>query len=179
MSRIGLKPIDLPKGVEIKINEDNTVEVKGPKGTLSEKISPDMKVVIEDGVLRVERPSEMKRHKALHGLSRTLIYNMIIGVTEGYEKSLDIEGTGYRAAKNGKVLALSLGFSHPLELTDPEGITVEVPAQNKIIVKGINKQQVGNYAAKIRSYREPEPYKGKGIRYTGEHVRRKVGKTGK
>lgn len=179
MSRIGLKPIDLPKGVEIKINEDNTVEVKGPKGTLSEKISPDMKVVIEDGVLRVERPSEMKRHKALHGLSRTLINNMIVGVTEGYEKSLDIEGTGYRAAKNGKVLALSLGFSHPLELTDPEGITVEVPAQNKIIVKGINKQQVGNYAAKIRSYREPEPYKGKGIRYTGEHVRRKVGKTGK
>lgn len=179
MSRIGLKPIDLPKGVEIKINEDNTVEVKGPKGTLSEKISPDMKVVIEDGVLRVERPSEMKRHKALHGLSRTLIYNMIVGVTEGYEKSLDIEGTGYRAAKNGKVLALSLGFSHPLELTDPEGITVEVPAQNKIIVRGINKQQVGNYAAKIRSYREPEPYKGKGIRYTGEHVRRKVGKTGK
>lgn len=179
MSRIGLKPIDLPKGVEIKINEDNTVEVKGPKGTLSEKISPDMKVVIEDGVLRVERPSEMKRHKALHGLSRTLIYNMIVGVTEGYEKSLDIEGTGYRAAKNGKVLALSLGFSHPLELTDPEGITVEVPAQNKIIVRGINKQLVGNYAAKIRSYREPEPYKGKGIRYTGEHVRRKVGKTGK
>ncbi len=179
MSRIGLKPIDLPKGVEIKINEDNTVEVKGPKGTLSEKISPDMKVVIEDGVLRVERPSEMKRHKALHGLSRTLIHNMIVGVTEGYEKSLDIEGTGYRAAKNGKVLALSLGFSHPLELTDPEGITVEVPAQNKIIVKGISKQQVGNYAAKIRSYREPEPYKGKGIRYTGEHVRRKVGKTGK
>ena len=179
MSRIGLKPIDLPKGVEIKINEDNTVEVKGPKGTLSEKISPDMKVVIEDGVLRVERPSEMKRHKALHGLSRTLINNMIVGVTEGYEKSLDIEGTGYRAAKNGKVLALSLGFSHPLELTDPEGITVEVPAQNKIIVKGISKQLVGNYAAKIRSYREPEPYKGKGIRYTGEHVRRKVGKTGK
>lgn len=179
MSRIGLKPIDLPKGVEIKINEDNTVEVKGLKGTLSEKISPDMKVVIEDGVLRVERPSEMKRHKALHGLSRTLIYNMIVGVTEGYEKSLDIEGTGYRAAKNGKVLALSLGFSHPLELTDPEGITVEVPAQNKIIVRGINKQQVGNYAAKIRSFREPEPYKGKGIRYTGEHVRRKVGKTGK
>ncbi len=179
MSRIGLKPIDLPKGVEIKINEDNTVEVKGPKGTLSEKISPDMKVVIEDGVLRVERPSEMKRHKALHGLSRTLIHNMIVGVTEGYEKSLDIEGTGYRAAKNGKVLALSLGFSHPLELTDPEGITVEVPAQNKIIVKGISKQLVGNYAAKIRSYREPEPYKGKGIRYTGEHVRRKVGKTGK
>lgn len=179
MSRIGLKPIDLPKGVEVKVSPENVVEVKGPKGTLTQEISKDMKVTIEDGVLKVARPSENKRHKALHGLSRTLINNMIIGVTDGYEKTLEIEGTGYRAAKNGKVLNLSLGFSHPLDLTDPEGITVEVPAQNKIIVKGIDKQQVGFHAAKIRSYREPEPYKGKGVRYQGEYVRRKVGKTGK
>lgn len=179
MSRIGLKPIDIPAGIEIKINEENLVEVKGPKGQLSEQISPEMEIKIEDGVLTVARPTENKRHRSLHGLSRTLISNMIVGVTEGYSKTLEIEGTGYRAAKQGAKLVLTLGYSHPLELEDPAGILVEVPAPNRIVVSGINKQQVGNYAANIRDYRKPEPYKGKGIRYAGEIVRRKVGKTGK
>ncbi|NLY45224.1 MAG: 50S ribosomal protein L6 [Tissierella sp.] len=179
MSRIGLKPINIPSGVEIKISENNVVEVKGPKGLLSESISPDMEIKIDDGVLTVERPTENKRHRSLHGLSRTLIANMIEGVTEGYTKTLEIEGTGYRAAKQGKKLVLNLGFSHPIELEDPNGIEVEVPAANKIIVKGSNKQQVGNYAAVIRAFRKPEPYKGKGVRYSDEVVRRKVGKTGK
>lgn len=179
MSRIGLKPINLPAGVEIKVNDNNLVEVKGPKGQLSEQINPDMKIEIEDGVLTVARPTENKKHKSLHGLSRTLIFNMIEGVTNGYSKTLEIEGTGYRAAKQGKKLVLNLGYSHPLELEDPAGIEVEVPAPNRIIVKGINKQQVGSYAAKIRDFRKPEPYKGKGIKYAGEIIRRKVGKTGK
>lgn len=179
MSRIGLKPINIPSGVEIKINDNNLVEVKGPKGQLSENISPEMEIKIEDGVLTIARPTENKKHKSLHGLSRTLISNMIVGVTEGYSKTLEIEGTGYRAAKQGKKLVLTLGYSHPVELEDPQGIEVEVPAANKIIVKGINKQQVGNYAANIRAYRKPEPYKGKGIKYAGEIIRRKVGKTGK
>lgn len=179
MSRIGLKPINLPNGVEIKIDEKNFVEVKGPKGQLSEQISPDMEIKIEDGVLNVARPSENKKHKSLHGLSRTLISNMVVGVTEGYTKTLDIVGTGYRAAKNGNKLVLTLGYSHPIELEDPAGLEVEVPAPNKIIVKGINKQLVGNYAAKIRDFRKPEPYKGKGIKYSDEVIRRKVGKTGK
>jgi large subunit ribosomal protein L6 len=179
MSRIGLKPINLTSGVEIKINDENFVEVKGPKGQLSEQVSPEMAITIEDGVLNVSRPSETKKHKSLHGLTRTLISNMIVGVTEGYSKTLDIVGTGYRAAKNGNKLVLTLGYSHPIELEDPNGIEVEVPAQNKIIVKGINKQQVGNYAAKIRDYRKPEPYKGKGVKYSDEVIRRKVGKTGK
>lgn len=179
MSRIGLKPINIPAGVEIKVSEDNLIEVKGPKGLLSERMSPDMIIELEDGVLTVARPTENKRHKSLHGLTRTLISNMIVGVTEGYTKSLEIIGTGYRAQKQGNKLMLTLGYSHPLELEDPEGIDVEVPAANKIIVKGINKQQVGNYAAVIREYRKPEPYKGKGVRYEGENVRRKVGKTGK
>ena len=179
MSRIGLKPINVPSGVEIKISEKNVVEVKGPKGLLSEKISPDMEIKVEDGVLTVVRPTESKRHRSLHGLSRSLIANMIEGVTNGYSKSLEIEGTGYRAQKQGKKLILNLGFSNPIELEDPEGIEVEVPAANKIIVKGINKQQVGNYSAVIRGFRRPEPYKGKGVRYSDEVVRRKVGKTGK
>jgi len=179
MSRIGLKPINLPSGVEIKINDDNFVEVKGPKGQLSQQISSDMEIKIEDGVLTVARPTENKKHKSLHGLSRTLISNMITGVTEGYSKTLDIVGTGYRAAKQGNKLVLTLGFSHPVEMEDPAGIEVEVPAQNKIIVKGIDKQLVGNYAAKIRDWRKPEPYKGKGVKYSDEVVRRKVGKTGK
>ena len=179
MSRIGLKPIELPKGVEVKINDGNLVEVKGPKGQLSQQISPDMAITIEDGVLNIARPSETKKHKSLHGLSRTLIWNMVGGVTEGYSKTLDIVGTGYRAAKQGNKLVLTLGYSHPIELEDPEGLEVEVPAANKIIVKGINKQLVGNYASKIRDYRRPEPYKGKGIKYTDEIIRRKVGKTGK
>ena len=179
MSRIGLKPIEIPSGVEVKVNEDNLVEVKGPKGQLSQNIDKDMEIKIEDGVVTVARPSELKKYKSLHGLSRSLINNMIVGVTEGYEKTLEIIGTGYRAAKQGNKLVLTLGLSHPLELVDPKGIEVEVPSANKIIIKGIDKQQVGNYASKIRDYRKPEPYKGKGIKYDDEIIRRKVGKTGK
>lgn len=179
MSRIGNKEIIVPSGVTIEIDENNLVSVKGPKGTLSEQISKDMKIEQEDGKLTVKRPSEHKTHRSLHGLSRTLINNMIVGVTEGYSKKLEIVGVGYRAAKQGKKLVLSLGFSHPVEMEDPEGIEVEVPTQTEIIVKGINKQQVGNYASKIRDWRKPEPYKGKGIKYSGEHIRRKEGKTGK
>ena len=179
MSRIGNKEIIVPSGVTIEIDENNLVSVKGPKGTLSEQISKDMKIEQEDGKLTVKRPSEHKTHRSLHELSRTLINNMIVGVTEGYSKKLEIVGVGYRAAKQGKKLVLSLGFSHPVEMEDPEGIEVEVPTQTEIIVKGINKQQVGNYASKIRDWRKPEPYKGKGIKYSGEHIRRKEGKTGK
>lgn len=179
MSRIGLNPISIPSGVEINIDEKNLVTVKGPKGELCEQIAPEMEIKIEDGILTVARPTENKRHRSLHGLSRTLIANMIEGVTNGYEKKLEIEGTGYRATKQGKKLVLGLGYSHPVELEDPEGIEVEVTATNRLTVKGINKQQVGNYAAVIREYRKPEPYKGKGIKYEGEQIRRKVGKTGK
>lgn len=179
MSRIGLQPISIPSGVEVKVKENNLVEVKGPKGTLEQEISSDMELKIEDGQITVARPTETKRHKSLHGLSRSLIANMIEGVTQGYTKSLEIIGTGYRAQKEGKKLVLGLGYSHPIELEDPEGIEVEVPANNKIIVKGIDKQKVGNYAAVIREFRKPEPYKGKGVRYSDEYVRRKVGKTGK
>ena len=171
MSRIGLKPVTVPAGVEVKVDEKNIVTVKGPKGQFTQAIDPSMKIEINDGILTVTRPTENKKHKSLHGLSRTLINNMIIGVTEGYEKKMEIVGVGYRAAKQGKKLVLNLGFSHPVEM--------EVPTQLEIVVRGINKQLVGNYAAKIRAWREPEPYKGKGIRYAGEHVRRKEGKTGK
>ena len=179
MSRIGLKPITIPSGVEVKLLDNNVVEVKGPKGTLTQQINPDMKIQIEDGEITVTRPSDLKRHRSLHGLSRTLIANMIEGVTEGYSKTIEIQGTGYRAQKQGKKLILNLGFSHPIELEDPEGIEVEVPSANTIVVKGTDKQQVGNYAAVIRGFRKPEPYKGKGVRYADEVVRRKVGKTGK
>ncbi|NLW22807.1 MAG: 50S ribosomal protein L6 [Tissierellia bacterium] len=178
MSRIGLKPIDIPSGVEIKIDDKNFVEIKGPKGAIGQQLSPEMEIKIEENQILVNRPSENKRHKSLHGLTRTLIANMIEGVTKGYEKKLEIHGTGYRAQKQGKKLILNLGFSHPIELEDPEGIEVEVPAANQIIVKGIDKQKVGNYAAVIRDFRKPEPYKGKGIRYADEVIRRKVGKTG-
>lgn len=179
MSRIGLKPIEIPAGVTVTVSDDNTVTVKGPKGEISEKLDRAMEVSIEDGTLAVKRPTEQKRHKALHGLSRTLIANMIEGVTEGYEKQLEIIGTGYRAAKSGKKLTLNLGYSHPIEMEDPAGIEVEVPGPNQLIVRGIDKQQVGNYAAVLRDLRRPEPYKGKGVRYKDEQVRRKVGKTGK
>lgn len=179
MSRIGLKPINIPAGVKVDIREANFVEVTGPKGTLSQQLSSEMKIKMEDGVITIERPSEQKKHKSLHGLTRTLLNNMIEGVTNGFKKTLLIEGTGYRAAKSGKKLTLNLGYSHPIEVEDPEGITVEVPEANKIIVNGIDKQKVGNFAANIRGYRGPEPYKGKGIRYEGEYIRRKVGKTGK
>ena len=179
MSRIGLKPVTVPAGVEVKIDEKNVVTVKGPKGQLTQAIDPSMKIEINEGILTVSRPTENKKHKSLHGLSRTLINNMIIGVTDGYEKKMEIVGVGYRAAKQGKKLVLNLGFSHPVEMEDPEGVETEDPTQLEIVVRGINKQLVGNYAAKIRAWREPEPYKGKGIRYAGEHVRRKEGKTGK
>ena len=179
MSRIGKLPIEIPAGVDVKVSDDNVVEVKGNLGTLSQQIDKDLLVKVEDGQIIVERPSDSKEHRSIHGLYRTLINNMVEGVTKGYQKELEIIGTGYRAAKTGKTLNLTLGFSHPLDLEDPEGIEVEVPSANSIIVKGIDKQQVGQYAAKIRSYRQPEPYKGKGIRYKDEYVARKVGKTGK
>lgn len=179
MSRIGLKPIVIPNGVEVKISDKNLVEVKGPKGTLKEQFDPNMDIKIDGNVITVNRPNDLKKYKSLHGLTRTLIANMIEGVTNGYSKKLEIVGTGYRAQKQGKKLVLNLGYSHPIEMEDPEGIEVEVPQQTQIIVKGIDKQLVGNYAAKIRDLRKPEPYKGKGIRYADEVVRRKVGKTGK
>ena len=179
MSRIGKMPIEVPAGVELKLEEGNVVTVKGPKGTLSRKLAPDMNIVLEDGTLTVSRPSELKRHKALHGLTRTLINNMVVGVTQGYSKTLEIVGVGYRAAKEGKVLNLTLGYSHPVKMTDPEGIESTLEGQNKIIVSGIDKEKVGQYAAEIREKRPPEPYKGKGVRYSDERVRRKVGKTGK
>jgi len=179
MSRIGLKPIVIPNGVEVKISDKNLVEVKGPKGTLKEQFDPNMDIKIDGNVITVNRPNDLKKYKSLHGLTRTLIANMIEGVTNGYSKKLEIVGTGYRAQKQGKKLVLNLGYSHPIEMEDPEGIEVEVLQQTQIIVKGIDKQLVGNYAAKIRDLRKPEPYKGKGIKYADEVIRRKVGKTGK
>jgi large subunit ribosomal protein L6 len=179
MSRIGKQPITIPEGVEIKIDDKNLVTVKGPKGQLQESINKDIKVVVNDKEISVERPTNNKVHRSLHGLSRSLINNMVEGVTKGFEKKLQIVGVGFRAAKQGNKLNLNLGFSHPVEMVDPDGITTEVPVPTEILVKGINKQQVGNYAAKIREWREPEPYKGKGIRYSDEIVRRKEGKTGK
>ncbi len=179
MSRIGRAPIDVPQGVQITVDDNNTVTVKGPMGTLSQAIDPAMIIELNDGVLEVKRPNEIKRNKSLHGLSRTLIFNMIEGVTKGYEKKLEIVGVGYKVAKKGKALDFQLGFSHPVVMEDPEGITTECPSEKEIVVKGINKQQVGNYASKIRDLRRPEPYKGKGIRYVGEYVRRKEGKTAK
>jgi large subunit ribosomal protein L6 len=179
MSRIGKMPIDVPQGVQITVDETNLVTVKGPLGTLSEQIDTAIAVTQEGDILNVTRPNDLKRNRSLHGLSRALIANMVVGVTKGYEKKLQIVGVGYRAAKNGKKLDLQLGFSHPVSMEDPDGITVEVPSNTEIVVKGINKQQVGNYAAKIRAWRKPEPYKGKGVRYVGEYVRRKEGKSGK
>ena len=178
MSRIGKMPISVPAGVEIK-NENNLITVKGPKGQLSRQFSPELGISVEDGTLTVTRPSDDKRHRALHGLTRTLINNMVIGVTNGYEKKLEINGVGYRAAKSGKTLTLSLGYSHPVEMIDPEGIETVLDGQNIIIVKGIDKEKVGQFAAEIRDKRRPEPYKGKGIKYADETIRRKVGKTGK
>ena len=179
MSRIGRMPIAIPAGVTVDIAENNKVTVKGPKGTLERVIVPEMELKMEDGQLTVVRPNDLKRMKSLHGLTRTLIHNMVVGVTDGYEKVLEVNGVGYRAAKQGKVLTLSLGYSHPVEMTDPEGIEAVLDGQNKIIVKGIDKEKVGQYAAEIRDKRRPEPYKGKGIKYADEHIRRKVGKTGK
>ena len=177
MSRIGNSPITVPAGVTVKV-EDNLVSVKGPKGELARQISKEMKVELKDGVITVTRPSDDKTHRSLHGLSRTLINNMIIGVTDGYSKSLEIQGVGYRAAKQGKAINFTLGFSHPDVMNPPDGTTFDVPAPNKIVVNGINKETVGAVAAEIRTLRPPEPYKGKGIRYEGEYVARKVGKAG-
>lgn len=179
MSRIGKMPIELPAGVEVKVADNNLVTVKGPLGELNEKISEKMTITVEGNILTVERPNDTKMNRSLHGLSRSLINNMVVGVTKGYEKKLKIIGVGYRVAKKGNALDFNLGFSHPIEMPDPEGITTEVPNQTEIVVKGINKQLVGNYAAKIRELRPPEPYKGKGIRYENEQVRRKEGKAGK
>ncbi len=179
MSRIGKLPVEVPAGVEITIGEGNLVTVKGPKGTLTRKMADDMNIAVEAGQIVVTRPSDLKRHKALHGLTRTLLNNMVIGVTKGYEKVLEINGVGYRAAKSGKKLTLTLGYSHPVEMTDPEGIETVLEGQNKITVKGIDKEKVGQFAAEIRTKRPPEPYKGKGIKYADETIRRKVGKTGK
>lgn len=178
MSRIGIKPVDLPAGVEVKIDGNNLVTVKGPKGELTEQISKLLKIEVKDGVVTVSRSSDAKAHREQHGLARTLISNMVIGVTDGYEKKLELVGVGYKAEKKGKKLVLSLGYSHPVELEDPEGITTETPSATEVVVKGTDKALVGNYAANIRAWRKPEPYKGKGIRYAGEHIRRKEGKTG-
>ena len=179
MSRIGRMPIAIPAGVTVEIAENNKVTVKGPKGTLERVLAPEMEIKVEGAEIVVSRPNDLKRMKALHGLTRTLINNMVIGVTAGYQKVLEINGVGYRAAKQGKTLTLSLGYSHPVEMVDPEGIETTVENQNKITVKGIDKEKVGQFAAEIRSKRGPEPYKGKGIKYADEVIRRKVGKTGK
>ena len=179
MSRIGRMPIAIPAGVTVTIAENNKVTVKGPKGTLERVLPAEMSIKEEDGQIIVSRPSDLKKMKSLHGLTRTLINNMIVGVTAGYEKKLEINGVGYRAQKQGKKLVLSLGYSHPVEMEDPEGIETVLEGQNKIIVKGISKEKVGQYAAEIRDKRRPEPYKGKGIKYADEVIRRKVGKTGK
>ena len=179
MSRIGKMPIAIPAGVTVDIAENNKVTVKGPKGTLERVLPEEMEIKLEGAEIVVSRPNDLKKMKSLHGLTRTLIANMVKGVTEGYEKVLEINGVGYRAAKQGKKLVLSLGYSHPVEMTDPDGLEAVVDGQNKIIVKGIDKEKVGQYAAEIRDKRRPEPYKGKGIKYADEVIRRKVGKTGK
>ncbi len=179
MSRIGKLPVSIPAGVTITVEDGNVVTVKGPKGTLSEKISSEMKVEQDAGVLTVKRPSDDKRHRALHGLSRTLINNMVTGTTTGFEKKLEIVGVGYKAQMQGTGLVINVGYSHPVNFSAPDGISFEVPAPTKITVKGIDKQKVGQTAADIRAVRSPEPYKGKGIRYENEVVRRKEGKTGK
>ncbi len=178
MSRIGKMPIAVPAGVTVDIAENNKVTVKGPKGELERVLPAEMEIKKEGEEIIVSRPNDLKKMKSLHGLTRTLINNMVIGVTEGYTKELEVNGVGYRAAKKGKVLTLNLGYSHPVDMEDPEGIETVVDG-NKITVKGINKEKVGQYAAEIREKRAPEPYKGKGIKYADEVIRRKVGKTGK
>ena len=178
MSRIGRHPVAVPAGVTVTIEEGNKVTVKGPKGELVRVLPAEMEIKLEDGQVVVTRPNDLKKMKSLHGLTRTLIHNMVVGVSEGYEKALEVNGVGYRAQKSGKKLTLALGYSHPVEMIDPEGLESVVDG-NKIIVKGIDKEKVGQYAAEIRDKRRPEPYKGKGIKYADEVIRRKVGKTGK
>ena len=177
MSRIGRHPIAIPAGVTVEIAENNVVTVKGPKGTLEKALPTEMEIKQEGEEIVVTRPNDLKKMKSLHGLTRTLVANMVTGVTKGYEKVLEINGVGYRAQKQGKKLILSLGYSHPVEMEDPEGLESVLDGQNKITIKGIDKQKVGQYAAEIREKRKPEPYKGKGIRYVGENIRRKEGKT--
>ena len=179
MSRIGRLPITIPAGVTVEIAENNKVTVKGPKGTLERELPTEMEIKLDGDTVVVTRPNDLKKMKSLHGLTRTLVNNMVVGVTEGYQKVLEVNGVGYRAAKSGNKLTLNLGYSHPVEMTDPEGVETVVEGQNKIVVKGINKEKVGQYAAEIRDKRRPEPYKGKGIKYADEVIRRKVGKTGK
>ena len=180
MSRIGKLPITVPAGVEVKVDENNTVTVKGPKGTLTQEVNPAIILKQEGNILTLERPSDAKPHKAMHGLYRSLVHNMVVGVTDGFSKTLELVGTGYRAqAEGGKKLTINIGFSHPVILDAPENIQFETPNQTTIVVRGINKQQVGNLAADIRAIRKPEPYLGKGIKYVDEHIRRKEGKTGK
>ena len=179
MSRIGKMPIAVPAGVTVAIAENNKVTVKGPKGTLERVLPSEMTIKVEGAEILVTRPNDLKKMKSLHGLTRTLVANMVIGVTDGYQKNLEINGVGYRAAKSGKELTLTLGYSHPVVMVDPDGIESVLEGQNKITVKGIDKEKVGQYAAEIRAKRAPEPYKGKGIKYAEEVIRRKVGKTGK
>ncbi len=178
MSRIGRLPVVVPAGVTVEVKENNYVVVKGSKGTLERNLPVEMDIKVEDGQVVVTRPNDLKKMKALHGLTRTLIHNMVVGVSEGYQKVLEVNGVGYRAQKQGKKLVLSLGYSHPVEMEDPEGLETTVDG-NKITVKGISKEKVGQYASEIREKRRPEPYKGKGIKYADEVIRRKVGKTGK
>ena len=178
MSRIGRLPVVVPAGVTVEVKENNYVVVKGSKGTLERNLPVEMDIKVEDGHVVVTRPNDLKKMKALHGLTRTLIHNMVVGVSEGYQKVLEVNGVGYRAQKQGKKLVLSLGYSHPVEMEDPEGLETTVDG-NKITVKGMSKEKVGQYAAEIREKRRPEPYKGKGIKYADEVIRRKVGKTGK
>lgn len=179
MSRIGKLPINVPAGVTVSVDEGNLVTVKGPKGTLSQEVNPIITLKQENGILTLERPSDAKPHKAMHGLYRSLVNNMVVGVTDGFSKTLELVGTGYRAQAEGKKLTINIGFSHPVILDAPENIQFETPTQNQIVIKGISKQQVGNLAADIRAIRKPEPYLGKGIKYVDEHIRRKEGKAGK
>ena len=179
MSRIGRKPVVVPAGVEITVDANNVVTVKGPKGQLSEEISKLIKVEVKEGEVEVTRATDNREDRSQHGLARTLINNMVIGVTQGFEKKLQLVGVGYKAEKKGNTLVMNLGYSHPVEMADPEGITTEVPSATEIVVKGADKALVGNYAANIRAWRKPEPYKGKGIKYIDEVIRRKEGKTGK
>ena len=178
MSRIGRAPIAIPAGVEIKVEDNNVVTVKGPKGALTQQFSSNMTIAVEGAELKVTRPNDAKENRALHGLTRTLVHNMVVGVTDGYKKELDVNGVGYRVAKEGNKLVMNLGYSHQVVMEEIEGITIEVPSPNKIVIHGCDKQQVGQFAAEVREKRPPEPYKGKGIKYTDEVIRRKAGKTG-
>ena len=178
MSRIGKMPVSIPAGVTVDVKGDNVVHVKGPKGELTQQMHKDMLIAVEEGAVVVKRPSEDKMHKSLHGLTRTLIHNMVVGVTEGFKKELDVNGVGYRVAKEGNKLVMNLGYSHQVTMEENEDITIEVPGPNKIIIHGCDKQKVGQFAAEVREKRPPEPYKGKGIKYSDEVIRRKAGKTG-